>query len=73
MTDRVDQQRELERIWKYAIMPLLTEHFYGQRGAADQFELATLQRAIKATNHLDLTDEEGPASDGDANADNSPS
>ena len=48
MTERVGDQLELERIWRHAIMPLLTEHFYGQPGAADRFELAALQRAVEA-------------------------
>ena len=73
MTDRVDQQRELERIWKYAIMPLLTEHFYGQRGAADQFELAALRQAIKPTKHQDSSAAENLLSNGDEHADDSTS
>ena len=48
MTPQVGQQRELERIWKHAIMPLLTEHFYGQPGTAERFQLAALQRAVEA-------------------------
>lgn len=46
MTPRIADQRELERVWKHAIMPLLTEHFYGQPGIAERFELAALQRAV---------------------------
>lgn len=47
MNDDVKTQAGLERIWKYSIMPLLFEHFYGQRGATDRFELAALQAAIR--------------------------
>ncbi len=69
MTERVDQQRELERIWKHAIMPLLTEHFYGQPGTAERFELAALQRAVAARRSPEPIEAEAPASDGDAGVD----
>jgi len=49
MNDDVKDQAGLERIWKYSIMPLLTEHFYGQRGATDRFGLAELQRAVRGS------------------------
>ena len=38
----------LQRIWKYSIMPLLTEHFYGKRGATKPFELSELRRGLGA-------------------------
>lgn len=70
MTKHVDQQSELERIWKHAIMPLLTEHFYGQPGTAARFELAALQRAVEANRSTVTVEAETPASDGDAHVDN---
>jgi len=69
MTERVDQQRELERIWKHAIMPLLTEHFYGQPGTAERFELAALQRAVEIRRSTMTAETEGIASDGDVHVD----
>jgi len=47
MNDDAKTQAGLERIWKYSIMPLLVEHFYGQRGATDRFELKTLQKVVR--------------------------
>lgn len=46
MTKDIGKQKELERIWKYAIMPLLTEHFYGQTGLKERFGLEALQQAV---------------------------
>jgi len=69
MTEHVDQQRELERIWKHAIMPLLTEHFYGQSGTAERFELAALQRAVEASRSTVPVEAEADASDGDTHVD----
>ncbi|WP_051062183.1 McrB family protein [Ilumatobacter nonamiensis] len=71
MTERVDQQRELERIWKHAIMPLLTEHFYGQPGTADRFELIALQRAVETSRSA--RQPAGALADGDALGDDAPS
>ena len=65
MTERVGEQRELERIWKHAIMPLLTEHFYGQPGTAERFELAALQRAVAARRSPVTAEAEAPEPDGD--------
>jgi 5-methylcytosine-specific restriction protein B len=73
MTERVDQQRELERIWKHAIMPLLTEHFYGQPGTAERFELAALQRAVEARRSPVTVEAEAAASDGDVRVDDTAS
>jgi MoxR-like ATPase len=73
MTERVGQQRELERIWKHAIMPLLTEHFYGQPGTAERFELAALQRAVAARRSPVTVEGEAPVSDGDVGVDDSSS
>lgn len=36
----------LERIWKYEILPLLTEQFYGRPEAVERFELSALMQAI---------------------------
>lgn len=73
MTERVDQQRELERIWKHAIMPLLTEHFYGQPGTAERFELAALQRAIEASRSPVTAVAEPHAPDGGVHVDDASS
>ena len=48
MNEDVKTQTGLERIWKYSIMPLLVEHFYGQPGVADRFELASLQKKVRS-------------------------
>ena len=50
MNEDVKSQTGLERIWKYSIMPLLEEHFYGQKGATDQFELKALQTQVRRAN-----------------------
>jgi hypothetical protein len=47
MNDDVATQGGLERIWKYSILPLLVEHFYGQQGVTDRFDLVQLQKAIR--------------------------
>lgn len=73
MTERVDQQRELERIWTHAIMPLLIEHFYGQPGTAERFELAALQRAVKASRSPVTVEAEANASDSDVHLDDTSS
>lgn len=49
MNEDAKSQTGLERIWKYSIMPLLEEHFYGQKGATAQFELTTLQSEVRRT------------------------
>ena len=65
MNDDVKTQAGMERIWKYSIMPLLVEHFYGQRGATDRFELEALQQAVRPTpTHA----EESESPSGDDNA-----
>jgi MoxR-like ATPase len=46
MTDRIDDDAELARVWQYGIMPLLAEHFYGQRDVKEQFGLAAIQRSL---------------------------
>lgn len=40
-------QSGLERIWKYSIMPLLDEHFFGRQGQTKQFELSALMHAVE--------------------------
>ena len=37
----------LERIWRYEIMPLLVEQFYGRPEMADQFKLSALLKEIE--------------------------
>ena len=69
MNEGVQTEEGLERIWKYSIMPLLVEHFYGRPGATDQFELAALRQAIRSTGETitdadDLVEGE-PVVDGD--------
>ena len=49
MTDRIDDDAELERVWKYGIMPLLAEHFYGQRDVEERFGLAAIKRSLERT------------------------
>jgi len=56
MNDDAKTQAGLERIWKYSIMPLLVEHFYGQRGATEAFELEALQRAVRTVKDDDLSE-----------------
>jgi 5-methylcytosine-specific restriction protein B len=46
MTDQIDDDAELKRVWKHGIMPLLAEHFYGQRDVEERFGLATIQSAV---------------------------
>jgi 5-methylcytosine-specific restriction protein B len=46
MNKNIDDDKVLNRIWDHAIMPLLTEHFYGQPDATDRFKLSKLLRAI---------------------------
>ena len=40
-----DREDGLERVWKYEIMPLLADLFYGQRDLAERYGLAPLRRA----------------------------
>jgi 5-methylcytosine-specific restriction protein B len=40
-----DREDGLERVWKYEIMPLLSDLFYGQRDLAERYGLAALRRA----------------------------
>lgn len=46
MTERIADRAELERIWEHGIMPLLTEHFYGQPEAVKKLELQAIERAL---------------------------
>ena len=52
----------LARIWKYSIMPLLTEHFYGQPGMTSQFSLDNLKSATRS--NVEATTGEAPQDDG---------
>jgi 5-methylcytosine-specific restriction enzyme B len=36
----------LDRVWRYDIMPLLEDLFYGQRDLAEHYGLASLRKAI---------------------------
>lgn len=47
MTDRIDDDAELRRVWKHGIMPLLAENFYGQRDVEGRFGLAAIQRSLE--------------------------
>jgi 5-methylcytosine-specific restriction enzyme B len=40
-----DREDGLERVWKYEIMPLLSDLFYGQRDLGERDGLAALRRA----------------------------
>jgi 5-methylcytosine-specific restriction protein B len=45
MTSRVAEPDHLERIWKYAILPLLEEHYYGSgRDVNAEFGLDAIRR-----------------------------
>jgi 5-methylcytosine-specific restriction enzyme B len=49
MDERIYQRDDgLERVWQYAIMPLLEDLFYGQRDLEEQYGLASLRKAIAA-------------------------
>jgi len=61
MNKNIDDDKILARIWDHAIMPLLTEHFYGQRGATDRFELAQILRSMEPQSDDDGTVESEPA------------
>ena len=54
-------------------MPLLTEHFYGQPGATEQFELSALKKAITAPEHEAPAEAQGMATGGGAGADDNAS
>jgi 5-methylcytosine-specific restriction enzyme B len=50
MTERLAQPGVIERIWKYAILPLLQEQFFGTTiDVEDKFGIATLRRATAGT------------------------
>lgn len=64
MTDRIDEDVELGRVWKHGIMPLLAEHFYGQRDVEERFGLARIQRYVERRVEgadSDVHDGQGPA------------
>lgn len=65
MNDDVKSQMGLERIWKYSIMPLLIEHFYGQRGVAERFELASLQKQVRVRDQQVNSDPDQQLESGD--------
>jgi 5-methylcytosine-specific restriction protein B len=56
MDSRIGDAGELELIWEHAIMPLLTEHFFGTEVSVEQrFSLASL-RAARLTELPETTD-----------------
>lgn len=60
---------DLERIWRYSIMPLLEEHYYGSgRDLEDQFGIAAIRKSVaaKADAEVEPDTEEPAAIDNDA-------
>lgn len=52
MKPEAGQPGGLERIWKYDLLPLLEEHYYGRMSRADmrdKFGLAALRRSLGTT------------------------
>ena len=50
MDPRIYQRADgMERVWRYSIMPLLTDLFYGQTDLEDRYGLAALRRAAGVT------------------------
>ena len=50
MRDGLDQPGALDLVWRYDILPLLQEHFYGSKSPdtiADEFGLASLRKRIQ--------------------------
>ena len=58
-------QGGLERTWKYSIMPLLDEHFFGRVGATEQFTLPELQAALEGQISVGSDDEQLIETDAD--------
>lgn len=49
MRDEVDEPYGLERVWRYDVLPLLTEHYYGRKGPEAierEFGLKALRKRI---------------------------
>jgi 5-methylcytosine-specific restriction enzyme B len=47
MDERIYRRTDgLERVWKYSIMPLLEDLFYGQGDLAERYGLASLRAAV---------------------------
>jgi 5-methylcytosine-specific restriction enzyme B len=47
MDERIYQRRDgIDRVWKYSIMPLLEDLFYGQDDLVERYGLPSLRRAI---------------------------
>ncbi len=67
MTERVDDPRGLERIWRYAIIPLLEEQFYGSEiDVSTRFGLDALLHEVRSDpatsdpdTHADVADASG--------------
>lgn len=52
MTDDVEHEGGLERLWKYSILPLLEEHYHGRmdrRQVRDRFGLEAIRRRVIPT------------------------
>jgi 5-methylcytosine-specific restriction protein B len=54
-------QKWLERIWQYSIMPFIEEQFFGQTEAPKAFELSRLTKANTAAPSVEDNDEPNPA------------
>jgi MoxR-like ATPase len=46
MSDRIDQDRELERVWRFGILPLLNELYYGEPNIEARLGLKAVQRSL---------------------------
>ena len=50
MREEADTEEGLTRIWKYDLMPLLEEHYYGRltrQQIHDKFGLAAIRRSVR--------------------------
>jgi 5-methylcytosine-specific restriction protein B len=65
MTHRVAEQGGLDRIWRTAILPLLTEHYFGEgRNVDSEFGLPTLRTRLAAAHATSDGGVASPAHDG---------
>ena len=57
MNERVYTKSDgLEQVWKYQIMPLLEDLFYGQHDLVERYGLASLRKAIAAASPTEFDD-----------------
>ena len=67
MRHEIYQQPDgLERVWRYDLMPLLEDLFYGQRDLAERYGLSSLRRAIATGSSVSPAEERSsstPAAD----------